>query len=84
MIDLGALGEGESYAWAINNAGQITGYGDASNGMTHAFLWEGGTMTDLGTLGGRDSFAYAINNYGQMVGAGYTASREEHACLWSP
>ena len=84
MTDLGALGAGQSYAWAINNSGQITGYSDTSKGEMHAFLWNGGTLTDLGTLGGKYSFAYAINNYGQMVGAGYTASREEHACLWSP
>ena len=77
------MGAGESYAWAINNAGQITGYSDTSNGETHAFLWEDGTLTDLGTPGGKYSFAYAINDHGQVVGASYTASREEHACLWS-
>jgi probable HAF family extracellular repeat protein len=84
MTDLGTLGTGESYAWAINNRGQITGYSDTSKGQTHAFLWEGGVMTDLGTLGGKYSFAYAINDHGQVVGASYTTSRAEHACLWSP
>jgi probable HAF family extracellular repeat protein len=83
MTDLGTLGAGQSEAWAINNAGQITGYSGTPQGE-HAFLWEDGTMTDLGTLGGKESFAYAINNRGQMVGASYTASHEEHACLWSP
>ena len=84
MSDLGTLGKGESYAWAINGRGQITGYSDTSGGMTHAFLWEDGIMSDLGTLGGKHSFAYAINIRGQVVGASYTASHVEHACLWSP
>jgi probable HAF family extracellular repeat protein len=83
FTDLGTPRKGQSYAWAINNRGQITGYSDTSKGETHAFLWDGGTLTDLGTLGGRHSFAYAINKHGQVVGASYTASREEHACLWS-
>jgi probable HAF family extracellular repeat protein len=84
MTDLGTLGRGQSYAWAINNSGQIAGYSDAPKGGTHAFLWESGAMMDLGTLGGNQSFAYAINDHGQVVGASYTASHEEHACLWSP
>jgi probable HAF family extracellular repeat protein len=83
MTDLETLGRGSSYAWAINNLGQIAGYSDTVRGETHAVLWESGTMTDLGTLGGKSSFAYAINNRGQIAGASYLSPVVEHACLWS-
>ena len=82
MTDLGTLGKGSSYAWAINNLGQIAGYSDTAQGETHAVLWQDGGMTDLGTLGGKWSFAYALNNRGQVVGASYTDAVSEHACLW--
>jgi probable HAF family extracellular repeat protein len=75
-IDLGALGEPQyyystSYAYGINNSGQVVGYSTTSAGWEHAFLYSGkGPMQDLGTLNGSldTSIAYAINNNGQVVG----------------
>jgi probable HAF family extracellular repeat protein len=67
LADLGSLGGGDSYAYGINNSGQVAGYSYFS-GTTHAFLCGGGRMTDLGTLSGSWSQAYAINNNGQVVG----------------
>ncbi len=84
MTDLGTLGGIESYAWAINNAGQVVGWASTSSGERHAFLYSKGTMTDLGVLpGGTESFAQGINNAGQVVGYAYTSSGEEHAFLYS-
>jgi probable HAF family extracellular repeat protein len=56
--DLGTLGGTNSFATAINEAGQITGFSETGElyneqgvvvPVFHAFLWNDGTMYDLGT-----------------------------------
>jgi probable HAF family extracellular repeat protein len=50
MTDLGNLGL-TSFAFAINNRGQVVGHSRTNDGSFHAFLWEnGGPMVDLNTL----------------------------------
>lgn len=73
---LNADGEG------INGAGQVVGQADLASGDTHAFLWNGSTVTDLGTLGGRNSVAYATYAAGQAVGCAQTASGRYHPFLY--
>ncbi|HEU0297499.1 MAG TPA: PKD domain-containing protein [Anaerolineales bacterium] len=88
LTDLGTLGGfSDSFARAINEAGQVIGNTfQAGTNSYRAFLWEGGVMTDLGTFGGLgvgDSFAYDINEAGQVVGQAYSADYEQiHAFLW--
>ncbi len=68
MNDLGKLaGATYSYAYGINNNGQVVGWSG------NAFLYSGGAMTNLGTLPGQGSFskAFGINDSGQIVGAAY-------------
>ncbi len=82
MIDLGTSG---GMAWAINNSGQIVGYGLMTNQAqtTHAFLLSSDTMTDLGTLGGQTSSAHAINNHGQILGVSDTNGFNPAGFLYS-
>ena len=67
--DLGDLGGGKSYAYGINNLGQIVGESFINSTTSHAFLWQSGNIQDLGALsGGVRSMATSINNLGQVVG----------------
>jgi probable HAF family extracellular repeat protein len=84
LIDLGVLNPDfpVSYAYDINDRGQIVGTSAAVTGGFHAVLWRHEVMTDLGTLGGASSSATSINNRGQAVGRSETDNGEWHAFLW--
>lgn len=70
ITDLNILPGGNySFPSAMNNSGQVTGFGDVASGQFHAFLYSSGTMIDLGTLpGDTASFGYGINDAGQVTG----------------
>jgi probable HAF family extracellular repeat protein len=73
LTNLGTLGGQYSLATAINNSGVVVGWsavpGSIGATMTHAFVYQNGTMTDLTPLlGGNWSAAFGINSAGVIVG----------------
>jgi probable HAF family extracellular repeat protein len=72
--DLGTLpGDTSSFAYAINDTGQVVGQSCDQAGNCRAFLWHNGTMTDLNTLVAPDGSlallsAEDINSQGEIVG----------------
>ena len=89
MQDLGTLGipYGYSTATAVNDDGNIIVGGSATPlGTTHAFVWNGGTMTDLGTLLGGIGYseAFDVSPDGLfVVGSSNVSGTLDHAFRWS-
>lgn len=72
-IDLGTLGGNYSQPYAINEAGQVTGYARTTSGRNHAFRWTEQTgMVDL-TPDDTNyySYGYEINQDGAVLGTAY-------------
>ena len=70
-----------SYAYDINNTGQIAGYAYNSAGYWHGFLYSDGVIEDLGTLpGDKYSMALGINDNGDIVGE---SGGQDRAFLYS-
>jgi probable HAF family extracellular repeat protein len=93
MVDLGGVlpggdvNQSGSEAFAINNAGQITGEARAADGRQHAFLYSGtpgagGAMVDIGPTG-VDSTGLAINEAGSIVGLVWVGPVTSHACRYT-
>src|SRR5260370_40427903 len=79
VTDLGFLpGDAYSFAYAINNSGQIVGESDDSSGNAHAYVWSSaGGMVNLGVLpGGSSAIADGINDSGEVTGDSVAARSE--------
>ena len=84
LTELATLGGTESYAYAINENGQVAGYAATATNAAHAVLWTATKVGDLGTLGGAASYGYAINAGGQIAGYSETADRQHnHGASWT-
>jgi probable HAF family extracellular repeat protein len=81
-IELGNLGTDDSFAWALNEKGDVAGSSKTGDKREHAFLYAGGKMTDLGTLGGKESSARGINSSRQITGYADDANDHALAFLW--
>ena len=90
ILNLGTFGGNESFAFDVNDRGQVMGIalnatpdpfsflglflGTVNSTQTRGFLWEKGHKRDLGTLGGPDTFATRMNSLGEVVGGSYISS----------
>ncbi|HQR35346.1 MAG TPA: hypothetical protein PLK30_21580 [Blastocatellia bacterium] len=84
LTDLGTLAGNYSYAYGINDAGQVAGISfTANDANSRAFLWNNGAISDLGTLGGTNSQAYAISNGRYIVGYANATGETQHAVLYT-
>ena len=80
ITDLGTLGGSNSYAYGINDSGQVVGWSHTTTGYNRAFLWENNNMIDLGSLTSH-SYANAINNSSQIIGL-YPSGYYTRSFLW--
>ena len=86
IIKLPGLSAGTTYGVGINEAGEVTGWSQTTNGPPHAIVYSKGVTRDLGSLAGirTGSYGFAINNRGQVAGTSEVAygSPAEHAFLY--
>ncbi|MDQ6769178.1 MAG: hypothetical protein M3Z54_04245, partial [Gemmatimonadota bacterium] len=85
LPDLG--GGNSSFAYSVNDKGDVVGKSYNSNFNEHATIWVGGLPTDLGTLGGASSAARAVSSSGIIVGSAEVLQADgtngfPHAALW--
>ena len=83
LHDLGRLRGLEMAPVAVNERGDIVGYGYGAGVAGRAFLFRGGKLVDLGRCGGY-STAVAINARGDAVGScgRRKNGKPDHAFLW--
>ena len=84
MTGLGGnlLGGSRSFAFDINDLGQVAGTATLADGSAHAFAYSNGTATDLGSLDNSGySEARAINENGWVTGWSLTESKDYHAFI---
>lgn len=79
MKDLGDFGTAPNGGLAINNCGQVTGYGSLPTGFRdrHAFLYSGGRLLDLEASPSTEDLSSSgegINTRGHIVGASASLS----------
>jgi probable HAF family extracellular repeat protein len=84
MVGLGSLGGTCTFAFDLNNRGQVIGGSTLAGDLAqHPFLWDRGVLSDLGTLGGSSGNAIAINDGGEITGfANEQGDQTVHAFLW--
>jgi MYXO-CTERM domain-containing protein len=82
--DIGTVSGGLwSVGHAINDGGQVAGYG-LVGGAFRGFRWsEDAGFSLLGTLGGMNSYGMAINDSGWVAGHTQTATGYLHAAVWT-
>ncbi len=70
-------------ALAINDSGEIVGYGFGTELVLRALHWREGKVVDLGALTSLESKAYGINDVGTIVGYSRITSDYVHAVRWT-
>lgn len=81
--DLGMFGA-NTQVTAMNNRGQVVGYGTTAAGEWHVYLWSARTGAVDISPGVSWARAYDINDRGQVVGECGSTPPNTMACLWQP
>ena len=81
-IGLPGIVYGEITRHGIANGGIVAGTSRGTDGVAHAFLYNGSTSVSLGTLGGDYSDAQAVNPCGHVTGWSAIAGGAPHAFFY--
>lgn len=78
-----ALVPGPTFAYSINDMGDVVGSGADASGFEVGFVLRDGVISPLATFGGRRGIAWCINNDGVIGGAAELENRHMVGCLWT-
>lgn len=82
---LPTLGGPGAAAYGVNDAGDVVGASDLTEGGFHACIWIDGQVQDLGALtDGAASTAFSVNNLRVIVGRSQDANGTNRAVRWIP
>ena len=83
VTDLGTLGGSSSYAHAVNELGEVTGFVNYGTAGTTGFYYDGTTTHALDLLaGGNRGYGADINDAGLIVGGSNMTGGDYHALLY--
>ncbi|HET8549337.1 MAG TPA: right-handed parallel beta-helix repeat-containing protein [Bryobacteraceae bacterium] len=74
-------GAAATFAYGINNAGDITGSYFMADQKRHGFLRRGGQFTTIDVPGASATWPYRINNAGDIAGVYSDSSNKQHGFL---
>jgi len=75
-------GAQETFAYGINDSGQVVGWYEDGTGREHAFLYSSGTFTSF-NYPGATTYAYGLNDMGDIVGSFQDATGVQHGFIYS-
>lgn len=69
----------QSYAYSLNNLGQIAGGFIGPDNNYHGFIFRNGKITQIDFPGGNNTQAYGVNDLGQVIGVYQDSNAAFHA-----
>lgn len=82
IYTIAGVGGSFTTGYALNNAGTVAGWGQASSGGQQAFVSGTGGFESLPLGAGTESYAYGINSAGTAVGNTYIGGNS-HGTIWT-
>jgi probable HAF family extracellular repeat protein len=69
----------QSYAYSLNNVGQISGGFIGPDNNYHGFIYRNGKITQVDFPGGNNTQAYGVNDLGDVIGVYQDSNSQYHA-----
>jgi probable HAF family extracellular repeat protein len=76
-------GATSTFAWTVNNHGDVGGLYVSPDGTHHGFVWSGGHISSLDFPGARNTEIFGINDAGDLAGDYYETSGVTHGFVLS-
>ena len=82
FITIGVPGSADAQAYAINDAGLVTGFYEDASSNYHGFVWQAGSFQTVDYPGAAYTYLFATNGHGVVIGF-YGNGTTNHAVTYS-